>query len=245
MEPEVSVFENGYSSGVPSSKQKMYVWLMFAVVIFMTSLAVVIGVSDFLIKKSEYSIDSWESLGKIKSEPEYREVINQLKLAQRLNPINAVTIYNIARAYEWKALQYPLWTEQARRFRYKAMEQYHRVLSLRPTWSLAWVMLAQNKFLTQKIDEELWHALEMAIKYGAFEYEVQRKLIWLGIATYGLQPEYLKAPLGRVIEAGLQDDYLSDYVMKTAIRYQWADNIISFLNVSKLARLRVLENRFK
>jgi hypothetical protein len=195
------------------------------------------GVSGVLTIKPEYLLSQWEKKGQMDDLNAWKNAHRSLELANRINPGNPNIMLGMASIYEWRAMQSPIWTSYARDYRTKSVNKYRQVLKNRPTWGIAWASLAQNKFLLQEVDHEMWSSMSNAIKYAPWEIAVQRKIIWLGIATWKISPQDLKVQVKKIIIGGLRNPYLRDFVLKTVVQYQWQENLKLLLDKSEEKRL--------
>jgi len=196
------------------------------------------GFSEVLTLNPRYLMSSWEKDGKINDEKNWQTALESLELANSINSSNPEIIFDMARLFEWRALQKPIWTEHAHQHRSEAIKKYRQTVENRPTWALAWASLAQNKFLNQEMDQEMWEALRNASTYGPWEAAVQRKLIWLGIATWKYIPSDLRDTIQTVIIASLRNRNLLDFILSTAVRYRWEENLLPYIDEYQTQRLQ-------
>ena len=74
-----------------------------------------------------------------------------------------------------------------------------RVVQLRPTYELAWGNLALARLQLSQLDEPFFTALELSLRYGPWNQDVQMNAIRLGLLAWPVLPPRLQAQLRQAI----------------------------------------------
>jgi len=189
-----------------------------------TVLATSWGIAEVMVSQPRYLMQQWEQ-GKPLTTEDWQAAIDDMDLAMSLNNNNPEYSLDLARLYEWHALQQPLWTDHARTYRTHSIEHYRAATQLRPVWALAWINLAMTKTLNQQFDDEVAMAIEQAMIYGQWEHGVHKKIIWLGLATWNYLPESTQAKLLSFITKSLLAEHSVDFISDTAKRFKWQQQL--------------------
>jgi hypothetical protein len=126
---------------------------------------------------------------------------------------------------EWRAWHYLPEDSTSKASRARANRYYEETLVKRPGWGFAWAQYADNRLLAGNPDQEFVAALEMAIRLAPWEPGVQRKIAWMGMATWDALPEatrnQVEQSIARTVslEVGLED------IVRLAVQYDWLDRL--------------------
>ena len=164
------------------------------------------------------------------SEKKWRAALIKMKLATENNSNNAQHYFDLARLYEWKAYQQPIWNADAINNRAEAIQYYKKALELRPTWSSAWINLAMSKTLKLEFGDEVKTALSNAITYGVWETDVFNKVIWLSLANWQSLPISIQEQVKTLIKQTVNNGRVPDYVQKTVNHFRWQGHLEKILN---------------
>ncbi len=189
------------------------------------------GVADFLTLKPRHLIRLWSEDNKAFDKTELADSFSKLNMATTLNPYSADYIQVTGVLYEWAALEEPVWSEHAHKYRPLAIEQYRRAVFLRPTWGFAWAHIAHAKLLEQQFDEEAVLALERAMVFTPWAPGVQRKVIWVGFTAWDILPEQIKEQLKEtVIHALKVSRKQAKFVIDSAVYLRLEDQLRPLLS---------------
>ena len=172
----------------------------------------------------------WASKTHPFSDEQWNVARNTMMFAVRNNPTNAQYYFDLARVYEWKANQYSVWEQNAINNRAQAIQWYKTSLQYRQTWSSAWVNLALSKTLNMTFDDEVTTALSNAIKHGAWEKNVLRKLLWVSISNWERLPLTLQDKVKSLIRRSIHKGNLPDYIRVIATVFKWQDTLKDIIN---------------
>jgi hypothetical protein len=82
---------------------------------------------------------------------------------------------------------------------FEARDRYRHVVMLRPTWELAWANLAVSKVVLGEVDREFFAAMELALRHGPWNQDVQMNIIRTGLSVWPLLPLPLQSQLRQAI----------------------------------------------
>jgi len=129
--------------------------------------------------------------GELATAGEARAVAESFLRAQSLEPGNPATAEQLAGLYTLNARDPqsggalgPQWA--------KAREQYAGAVVMRPTSPYSWANLAWTKYYLGQVDAEFYHALDVAIRLGPWEPEVQFIVTDLGFALWDELPAEIR-----------------------------------------------------
>ncbi|WP_126455607.1 hypothetical protein [Sulfuriflexus mobilis] len=216
-----------------STRRSFVVIALALSMLFAALLAMSWGGAELVVKQPRYLMQQWEQGKRDKTTEDWQAAVEAMRLALRLNPDNPDYNYELGRLYAWRALEKPLWTEHARKYRAQAIGYYRKAVRQRPVWSLAWIQLAMNKTLNQELDDEAKAALEHAITYGPWEYGVHRQIIWLGLASWDHLPASTQQKITAVIEQSLMTKRDIRYIHETAERFMWQEQLNAIVTGQK------------
>lgn len=169
--------------------QKALISLGSIALALLMALAAAWGAAELESMGPRQKLLAWEKAGAVGSQAEWEEALARQSLALRINPLNASYALDMGRIHEWKAMSYSPWLKEARAARKSAMERYRKAASLRPSWSVAWINLAQAKAMDFTYDQETFAALENAMTLGRWDQAVALKVVDMGFAGWENLPE--------------------------------------------------------
>lgn len=137
--------------------------------------------------------------------------------ASMLNNGSAEYFFLQGKFHEWKAVGGSIYSEMGRKERKLAIEKYREVIKRRPTHSLAWISMAQSRFLLTDIDKTLFFEMKMANLYGPWDEVTQLKLIWVGLSVWPILPAEDKKMVIASIKRTMIQEQVSGQVIKMAI----------------------------
>ena len=139
--------------------------------------------------------------GELATAGEVRSVAESFLRAQSLEPGNPATAEQLAGLYTLNARNPetggaigPQWA--------KGREQYASAVLMRPTSPYSWANLAWTKYYLGQVDAEFYHALDVAIRLGPWEPEVQFVVVDLGLALWEEMPAELQPKVLAMAENG-------------------------------------------
>ena len=153
------------------------------------ALAAAGGGADLAAAGPRHLLVKWEKNGKAGDQMEWESALAGMSLARRLSPWDAEIAMDLGRIFEWKAIGSPPWAPAAQEARKLAIEQYRQAVALRPSWSVAWINLAQAKALDFSFDQEAAAALLNAMALGRWDRAVSYKVVDLSLAAWDSFPE--------------------------------------------------------
>lgn len=206
-------------------------------------LAVGLSIAELATVSARGWMLQWEERRQVGDSGDWNTAYERLSLAHRVNPLNADYSADLGRLMEWRAWRRVLNGEESGPDREEAGRFYRQALGKRPSWGFAWAHLAENRLLAGYRDSVFLEALDNAMRLGAWEPLVQRKVAWMGMATWGDLPPELRRPVEESVrravdmESGLED------IVRLAVQYGWTDRLIPMMrNDRQVAALeRVME----
>lgn len=193
-------------------KTKLFVAVLAFINIFLIGYIASTTYAGILIYRTKYALDLWENDRKQYSPLTWNHIVNNTHQAIILSPFNAEYIYELARLYEFRAMQYPVWSSDAKIYRKHAINKYRQALLSRPIWPQAWLQLSVNKVLNQQLDDEVIHALRNVLKYGRWEADVNKGFIALSMAIWAQLPSDLRLQITNFIINSVRYGYSADYI---------------------------------
>ena len=167
------------------------------------------------------------------NEEKWRSALKAMEAAIESNSSNAQNYFDLARLYEWKAYQKPIWNSVSITNRSKAIFYYKKSLEHRPTWSSAWINLAMSKTLNMEFGDEAKSALSNAITYGAWESGVFNKIVWLSLANWDGLPSDIQKQVKSLIRKTMdKKGRVPLFVIDTAKHFNWTDELQEVLKSS-------------
>ncbi len=188
--------------------------LLLLLLLTLASLAARWGWAEVLVAEPRNVMDHWKTGQAMPSDEELKRLGNLLKRAQSLNSQNADIAFDQGRFAEWRAQQHPLWSKEAQSRRKIAIEYFREAISLRPSWGLAWVNLANSLVLNQQLYSGGIEALEKAAVLAPLEGNVQQRAVWLGLSQWRHVDDDLRMRLRGILERALK---IRPYVVIKAI----------------------------
>ncbi|NIM26763.1 MAG: hypothetical protein GTO67_04525 [Gammaproteobacteria bacterium] len=203
-------------------------------------LAIAFGVADLAETSAGVWMREWEKQGHVSNLEQWNRAFARVNLARRLNPIDADHSANLGRLMEWL-----FWHPEARATDYglhreRAAELYAEAIGKRPTWGYAWAHYAENQFLLGSQDANFLLALENAIVLAPWEPGVQRKVAWIGMATWDELPDPLRMLVKESIRRSIELDSMTNELVRFAAHFEWLDELAPMLKTH--AQISTLEN---
>ena len=207
--------------------------LTASLVFSLALLAIVFGAADLAGHSARGWMTSWEAERRVSDVAQWNQAHSRLLIAHRLNPLNADYRANLGHLMEWRS-----WHESPDGLgftpaRANAEAFYLDAISRRPSWGYAWANFAENRFLQGNTDEKFLRAMEMAMALAPWEPLVQRKVAWMGMATWEDLPhstrELVREDIRRIVE--LED--FSTQIVRLAMHYGWLDHLKPMLRTER------------
>lgn len=183
------------------------------------------GVADVKAGVVEREVARWEEAGAVPEEVDLPKLLATAGEASALDPLNPEYTTLIGKIHEWQSVTRPVWSKEARQERVEAARWYRRTLALNPSDSVAWVSLAQTRFLNQEIDDETFGALERAGVFGAWEEVTQIKAAWIGMALWDHLPPSLREAHIRSVQRMFMYHKLVYQLTVMAYQFGWLEEL--------------------
>jgi len=207
--------------------------LTASLVFSLALLAIVFGAADLAGRSARGWMTSWETQRRVSDAAQWNQAHSRLLMAHRLNPLNADYSANLGHLMEWRSWHASQGSREFTRDRANAEAFYLDAISRRPSWGYAWANFAENRLLQGNADEKFLRAMEMAMALAPWEPLVQRKIAWIGMATWEDLPhstrELVRENIRRIVE--LED--FSTQIVRLAIHYDWLDHLIPMLHTER------------
>jgi len=188
-------------------------------------MALVLGTADLANNTASVWMRGWEKQGYVNDTKKWNLAHGRLSLAHRLNPLNADYSANLGRLMDWQSLQYSPVSAEHNNYRVRASQYYRESVGKRPSWGYAWAHYAESLLLLGNRGVEFLQALEKAIVLAPWEPGVQRKVVWIGLATWADLPEHLRAMVKESVHRTIELDLHLDEVVRLAIQFDWLDHL--------------------
>lgn len=202
---------------------------------FIWSIAQVIswGIADIQVKQPQQLMSAWANNKKSFSQHAWTKAVKKINTAIKYNQKNALYYFELARLYEWNALQQPVWSEHAKSHRNIAIQYYRLALQHRPSWSSAWINLAMTQTMNMQFNDDVINAISNTIDYGIWERGVFDNVIWLGLANWANLSADLQQKIKTVISTTIHKGRVPYSVQQTAKQFQWQDQLQLLIDTTK------------
>ena len=175
----------------------------------------------------------WEVQQRPGSEDDWQRAFSRLRLARRLNPLSADHSADLGRLLEWRAWQVAPGSRDYTWYRERADKMYMEAVNKRPSWGFGWAHLAENKFLLGNRGESFYFALDKAMTLGPWEPGVQRKVIWMGMASWPDLSETMHSNIRDTVQRAVDLSIYTDEIVKLAIQYDWTNELMPMLRTQR------------
>ena len=210
--------------------------LTASLVFSLALLAIVFGAADLAGNSARGWMTSWEAQRRVSDVGQWNQAHSRLLMAHRLNPLNADYSANLGHLMAWRSWHESPDSLESTRARADAEAFHLDAISRRPSWGYAWANFAENRFLQGSTDEKFLRAIEMAMALAPWEPMVQRKIAWVGMATWEDLPhstrELVKENVRRIVE--LED--FSNQIVRLAVQFDWLDHLKPMLHTERQRR---------
>jgi len=178
-----------------------------------------------LVVEPRHAMEKWACDGKVDDMEQWQNQKEKLERANNLHVGDAEYVSDLGRIHELKALSVPAWNTEAREMRGHAVDYYRQATSNSPTWSMAWLNLAQSKILNQETDDEAFKAIRKSFRFGRWQIEVQQRLLYLTIGVWPVLPSDIKESILSLVSEMLEKDHRVDNLIFLAFRYSWQQQL--------------------
>ena len=188
-------------------------------------MALMLVVSDLARVSATAWMRSWEKAGRIEEPGQWDAAYRRLRLARRLHPLDADVSADLGRLMEWQSWERIADPRQSSTARERAARYYEQALGERPGWGYAWAHYAENRLLSGKQDALFLSALDNALTLAPWEPGVQRKIAWMGMATWSTLPEIMRARVQESIHRSVLLENNLEEIVRLSIQYGWLDRL--------------------
>jgi hypothetical protein len=175
----------------------------------------------------------WEEQMLVGEPGDWHSAYERLKLARRLNPLNADYSADLGRLMEWQAWRYLPESAEGMNYRARADFFYREAIGKRPIWGFAWAHFAENRLLSGNRDGEFMMALEKAIRLAPWEPGVQRKVAWMGMATWAEQPPLMRRLVEESVARTVTGGGDVEELARLAIQYDWLHRLTPMMRTRR------------
>ena len=179
------------------------------------ALALVLGIADLASVSANVWMRGWEEQGYISDPAQWDSAYRRLSLARRLNPLSADYSADLGRLMDWQSLRQSPESAKYAAYRARASQFHGEAIGKRPSWGYAWAHYAENQLLQGNRGYEFLQALDKAIVLAPWEPGVQRKVAWMGLATWDDLPEHLRVMVKESIRRTVELDHYLIPMMQT------------------------------
>jgi len=190
-------------------------------------------VSTYYVMSPRVVLDEWSCSGKAGDHAMWKSEMDKLNTAQKLDPWNADIYMDIGRMYEWKALSSDAWNSKSQIAREQAIHNFQKAITYRPTWAMAWVSYAQSQLLNRVLNEQVFLAISNGFKFGRWQEETQKKLLWLSIGIWGKLPDDIKTQVRNQVSSIMGREDTITMLTPIAIRFKWFDELMPLVKNEK------------
>jgi len=222
-----------------STGMRVLIGLAASLAFSLATLALLQGFAQLSAGSVQALMRDWEADGRIAEWGEWNVAVERLELSRRLNPLDADHSADLGRLMEWRSWRHGPYSSAFDTNRDLANRFYLEAINKRPSWGFAWAHYADNRFIQGRTGSEYQEALGHAIRFSPWEPGTQRKVAWMGIASWKyLRPE-LREQVRKNIERSVELDVHRYEIIRIAIQYDWMEQLESMLrSESQLATLK-------
>jgi hypothetical protein len=199
----------------------------------MAIVAAFFSVANLASAPARIAMTSWEAQQRAGAEEDWKRAFRRLRLARRLNPLSADYSADLGRLLEWRAWQTSPGSRDYTWYRERADTMYVEAVIKRPSWGFGWAHLAENRFLLGGRDESYRFALDKAMVLAPWEPAVQRKAIWMGMASWPSLSESMRSDIRGTVQRALDLSIYTDEIVRLAIQYDWTDELVPMLRTQR------------
>jgi hypothetical protein len=200
-------------------------------------------VADLASVSANVWMRGWEEQGYLSDPAQWDAAYRRLSLARRLNPLSAAYSADMGLLMDWKSLRQSPESAKFAAYRARASQFYGEAIGKRPSWGYAWARYAESQLLLGNQGYEFLQALEKAILLAPWEPGVQRKVAWMGLATWDELPERLRVVVKKSIRRTVELDLYLDEVVRLAVQFGWLDHLMPMMRTDR--QLKALERILK
>jgi hypothetical protein len=171
----------------------------------------------------------WEHRGRIDEPRQWDLAYSRVRLARRLNPLSADYSAELGRLMEWRSWLHLPGSAEFVMARRQAGWFYAETIARRPGWGFAWAHYAENLLLSGDRGRAFHDALAKAIVLAPWEPGVQRKVAWMGMATWRDLPDHMHTLVEENILRTVELDTNLNEVVHVAVQYDWLDHLMPML----------------
>lgn len=155
--------------------------------------------ADATLHQARFYIDRWHA-AKIKLPPaKLDELQADLTWAINLDPANPYLHEDLARFMSWRSERGNLLDPSTRTALALARTHFTEAARLRPSAERAWSGVAQMRYMLGEVDSQFGAALELALRLGPWNSEIQMATIHIGVATWQILTPELQQQFKRAI----------------------------------------------
>ena len=188
-------------------------------------IALAFAISGLAGDNARVWMERWEKDGKVGGDWQWEQACSRLLLARRLNPLKADYHADFGHLMAWGAWSRFPDRDGCAGGRPGAELAYAKSIDARPGWGYAWASFAENRLLQGKSDAPFLHALEMSIVLAPWEPWVQKKVAWMGMATWNDLPAHLQQLVLESIERTVALGHFPYEIVRLAVQYDWLDRL--------------------
>ena len=176
---------------------------------------------------------SWERQRQLGDVSQWDQAYSRLRVARRLNPLNADYSANLGHLMAWRAWSQLPGSREHAEDRANAERMYLKSIGVRPGWGYAWASFAEIQLLQGNSGAEFVHALEMAIIQAPWEPWVQKKVAWMGMATWEDLPNPTREMVSENIRRTVILGRFPDEIIRIAAQYDWLEHLRPMLQTER------------
>ena len=166
-------------------------------------LALALSFADLAMSRPRAALVDWERHASLGDYRERRRLLARMGRAVAVHPLDADQRLDLGRFFVWHAGRHAGGSERAGFYQRLAAERFAEAVRARPTWSFAWLLLAEQWATLGHDEARVLAALRRGQTLGPLEPGTQLKALWLGLPRWQrLAPDdhaALRAGLARLL----------------------------------------------
>ena len=196
-------------------------------------MALALGVANLASVSTHAWMREWEERRLVGEPKDWNTAYQRLELARHLNPLNADYSANLGRLMEWQAWRHLPESAESMKYRARSSQFYAAAIRKRPSWGFAWAHYAENRLLSGNRDSKFMTALKNAVLLAPWEPGVQRKVAWMGMATWSEQPAVMRRLVEESIDRTVKMGGNLEELARLAIQYDWLDRLRPMMRTNR------------
>jgi len=175
----------------------------------------------------EARLVSWQKHKRLPTEETWQATFADINAVLRVDSSNPDYLERLPELYRWHALMQGGDRAGSRRAYLSALNYYRQLARLRPAWPGYWVGIVQAKYALWEYDDEMRHALRMAVKQGPWFEDYQHAVLLTGYHGWPFLDLETQQAVSDMLDRAMQ--LQPEETIRIALDYGFRDRIWPYL----------------